>query len=73
MKPLTKEQIKMMQEEMVTAVVELLMKRRHLSLKEAIREMYSSRLFENLQDERTGLYYQSPGYLYSFLETNSDR
>jgi len=29
--------------------------------------LYTSETFDRLQDESTGLYYQSPGYVYSFL------
>lgn len=31
--------------------------------------VYTSRLFEKLSDPKTGLYFQSSGYVYSFLET----
>ena len=30
--------------------------------------LYTSETFERLQDDDTGLYYQSPGYVYSFLQ-----
>lgn len=30
--------------------------------------VYTSRLFENLSDPKTGLYFQSSGYVYSFLD-----
>ena len=35
---------------------------------EAIDVLYTSETFERLQDDSTGLYYQSPGYVYSFLQ-----
>ena len=35
---------------------------------EAIDVLYTSETFERLQDDATGLYYQSPGYIYSFLQ-----
>ncbi len=33
-----------------------------------LHAVYSSRLFEKLNDPKTGLYFQSSGYVYSFLE-----
>ena len=35
---------------------------------EAIDVLYTSETFERIQDNSTGLYYQSPGYVYSFLQ-----
>ncbi|MBQ4294056.1 MAG: hypothetical protein II755_00540 [Prevotella sp.] len=40
----------------------------HYSPQEAIDVLYTSETFERLQDDDTGLYYQSPGYVYSFLQ-----
>ena len=33
-----------------------------------IEVLYTSETFERLQEDATGLYYQSPGYVYSFLQ-----
>ena len=38
------------------------------SREEAIDMLYTSDTFERLQDDATGLYYQSAGYVYSFLQ-----
>lgn len=38
------------------------------SLEEALDCVYSSELFESLQDLSTGLYYQSSGYNYELLK-----
>lgn len=65
---LTDDQIKMMQEDMYASLVQLLMKQWDYSMEEAIGVLYNSDTFVRLQDKRTGLYYQSPGYVYSFLE-----
>ena len=34
----------------------------------AFRKLYNSETYEKLQDERTGLYLQSSGYVYDFLQ-----
>ena len=65
---LTEDQIKMMQEDMYASLVQLLMEKWDYSMEEAIGVLYNSDTFVRLQDKRTGLYYQSPGYVYSFLE-----
>jgi len=40
----------------------------HYDPQQAIDVLYTSETFERLQDDATGLYYQSPGYVYSFLQ-----
>ncbi|MBR1468663.1 MAG: hypothetical protein IJ605_00900 [Prevotella sp.] len=40
----------------------------HYTPQEAIDVLYTSETFERLQDDATGLYYQSAGYVYSFLQ-----
>ena len=39
-----------------------------LTIQEAPEILYTSETFERLQDNATGLYYQSAGYVYSFLQ-----
>jgi hypothetical protein len=70
---LTDSQIKMMQEDMYASLVQLLMERWHYTMNEAIDTLYNSDTFLRLQDKRTGLYYQSPGYVYSFLDQELTR
>ncbi|MBR4677465.1 MAG: hypothetical protein IKO99_05635 [Bacteroidales bacterium] len=38
------------------------------SIEEALSEVLNSETYERLSDENTHLYYQSPYYVYSFLE-----
>ena len=38
-----------------------------LTIKEAMRVVYSSKLYEKLQDPETGLYREGPAYLYDML------
>ena len=64
---LTTEQIKMMQEDMYADLIQLLMKGYGYTLDKAMETLYNSETFARLQDAETGLYYQSPGYVYSFL------
>lgn len=40
---------------------------------EAIDVLYTSETFKRLQDDATGLYYQSSGYVYSFLQSELNK
>lgn len=62
------EQINIMQEELCAELVEILMEKWHYSMQEALGVLYNSDTFALIQDVGTGLYYQSAGYVYSFLE-----
>lgn len=39
-----------------------------LTIEQALSTVINSDTYQRLQDDDTGLYYQSPGYVYSFLE-----
>ena len=51
-----------MKEDIVKDMISRLMEERGLSMK-----VYNSHLFEKLSDPKTGLYFQSSGYVYSYL------
>lgn len=65
---LTDAQIQMMQEDMYAELVQLLMEQWRYSMDKALETLYNSDTFARLQDKDTGLYYQSPGYVFSFLD-----
>lgn len=48
-------------------VIGLLMERNNMQMKEALDKVYNSRTYENLQNEKSGLYIQSPEYVYEEL------
>ena len=39
-----------------------------VSIKEAMRRFYMSEIFEKLQDTKTGLYLESPAYVYNLFQ-----
>ena len=45
----------------------MLMEEKNISIEEALRLLYSSKTFENLKNKNSGLYFQSPGYVYEYL------
>jgi len=65
---LTDGQIQCMKEDMTSALAQILIEEEHFSMKEALNKVYNSRTFKNLQNTATGFYYQSVGYVYSFLK-----
>ena len=56
-----------MKEEIVKDLISRLMDERGLSMEQAFDIVYTSRLFEKLNDPKTGLFFQSSGYVYSYL------
>ncbi len=56
-----------MKEDIVKDMIYRLMEERGLSMQDAFDKVYNSRLFEKLSDPKTGLYFQSSGYVYSYL------
>ena len=62
-----------MKEEIVKDMISRLMEERDLSLQQAFDAVYTSRLFEKLSDPKTDLFFQSSGYVYSYLIEELDR
>lgn len=62
------EQVTILQEDLCAELVEILMNEWHCSMQEALGILYNSDTFSLIQDVETGLYFQSAGYVYSFLE-----
>ena len=65
---LTNEQIDMMKEDVCAELIALLMKDRHYTMSETIDMLYNSDTYNRIQDQSTGLYYQSPAYTYTYLQ-----
>ena len=66
---LTKQQIQLMKDDLCTELAGYLVDDYHYDPQQAIDVLYTSETFERLQDNATGLYYQSPRYVFSFLQT----
>ena len=62
-------EFKYMKEGITIDLVDLLMKDFNLDYKGAMGVLYDSDLYARLCDPATGLYYQSPLYVYSFLKS----
>ena len=57
-----------MLEGMTRDLTVLLMERRKMPMTDALDTLYNSETYEKLSDPRSGLYFQSPGYVYDFLD-----
>lgn len=65
---MSKEDFQFMIEGMTSDLVQILMNRKGISLVEAVDIVYNSKTYEHLLNPDTRLYFQSPGYVYSYLE-----
>ncbi len=65
---LTEKQIQAMQEALCIDLVQILMEECHYDTATAFDVLYNSKTFEKLYNPSTGLYAQSAGYVYDFLE-----
>lgn len=68
----TQAEFQNMKEEIVKDMIARLMDERNLSMHDAFDAVYTSRLFEKLNNPKTGLFFQSSGYVYSFLTEELD-
>ena len=57
-----------MLEGMTRDLAVMLMERRKMPMTDALDTLYNSETYEKLSDPRSGLYFQSPGYVYDFLD-----
>lgn len=55
-----------------SSLIKLLMERRGLSFKDALDKVYLSDTYAKLLQSDSGLYAQSPGYVFEFLEHELD-
>ena len=62
------EQRQLLRDELSVEIAGFLVDDYKYSSEEAIDVLYTSETFDRLQDDATGLYYQSPGYVFSFLQ-----
>ena len=69
----TQAEFQNMKEEIVKDLISRLMEERGLTMQEAFDKVYNSRLFEKLNDPKTGLYFQSSGYVYSYLQEEMEK
>ncbi|HIZ88135.1 MAG TPA: hypothetical protein IAC03_08285 [Candidatus Coprenecus pullistercoris] len=65
---LNSRQIEHLQEALTVELTQMLMENWGYSMQEALTVLYNSDTFERLSDPATGLYFQSAGYVYDYLQ-----
>lgn len=65
---LTEKQIQFMKEDLTVALIQILIDEQNYSMEDALKAVYNSITFRNLQNTATAYYYQSVGYLYDDLQ-----
>ena len=58
-----------MKEALVTEMVMMLIQESGMDMKSALNSVYNSETYAKLSIPESGLYFQSSGYVYSFLKT----
>ena len=64
---LTPQQKQIMKDDLAVELATCLVDEFQYTPQEALDVLYTSETFDRLQDDETGMYYQSVGYVYSFL------
>lgn len=64
----TEQEFKFMVQALTIELITLLMQEEHMAMPEAFDTLYQSRVFAKLSEPSTGLYYQSPRYVFSYLK-----
>lgn len=65
---LNSRQIEHLQEALTIELTQMLMENWGYSMQEALTVLYNSDTFERLSDPAIGLYFQSAGYIYDYLQ-----
>ena len=63
----TMAEFRYLKESLSKDLIAMLMEKEAISMEEAFRCFYGSDTFKKLSIPETGLFYQSPGYVFSFL------
>ena len=64
----SEQEFKFMVEGITSDLIQMLMDREHYSLSEAVEAVYNSDIYNALQRPSSGLYAQSSGYVYQYLD-----
>lgn len=65
---ITEAEFNYLKESLAKDLVAMLMEKRGMAMEQAFRCYYGSKTYQKINDPATGLYYQSPGYIYSYLD-----
>ena len=63
----TPQEFKYLKEQVTAQMIQILTEERGYSLEDAFDMVYTSPIYEKLSDASTGLFFQSPRYILSYL------
>ncbi len=63
----TESEFNYLKEQLTTRMIQILVEEQGYELEAAFDKIYTSPIYEKLSDARTGLFFQSPRYVLSFL------
>ena len=63
----TPQEFNRLKEQLTVSMIQILVEEHGFSLEDALDRVYTSPIFEKLSDPNTGLFFQSPRYVLSYL------
>ncbi len=69
----SQQEFKYLKEHLTARMIQILTEEQGYSIEEAFERVYTSPIFDKLSDARTGLFYQSPRYVLSYLDIKTDK
>ena len=63
----TPQEFNRLKEQLTASLIQILVEEHGYSLEEALDRVYTSHVFEKLSDPNTGLFFQSPRYVLSYI------
>lgn len=64
----TEQEFNYQKEQLTAKMIQILVEEKGYDMEEAIDRVYSSDIYKKLSDRRTGLFFQSPRYVLSYLQ-----
>ena len=65
---ISEEEFQYMKKHLITELVSVIVEQKHLTPEEALKKIYTSALFKNINNPDSGLFFQSPRYVYSYFK-----
>lgn len=63
----TPQEFNRLKEQLTVSLIQILVEEHGYSLEDALDRVYTSPIFEKLSDPKTGLFFQSPRYVLSYI------
>ncbi|MBR4498696.1 MAG: hypothetical protein IK117_10320 [Bacteroidales bacterium] len=65
---ISEEEFQYMKKHLITELVSVIVEQEHLTPEEALKKIYTSALFKKINNPDSGLFFQSPRYVYSYFK-----